>query len=66
MKIQVQCNHLAEIYFDGFEHDLAEREMACALVFDHDLNVLAASVALTNTLVTAVFRDEGEPIDLQP
>jgi dynactin 1 len=59
--MQAQFDHLAETYFDGFEHDLAERELAYALAFDHELDVLAASIALTKTSVAAVLRDEGEP-----
>jgi dynactin 1 len=62
--MQAQFDHLAETYFDGFEHDLAERELAYALAFDHELDVLAASIALTKTSVAAILRDEGESITL--
>jgi len=58
--MQAQFDHLAETYFDGFEHDLGERELAHALSFDHDLDVFAASIGLTKTSVAAILQDKGE------
>jgi dynactin 1 len=58
--MQAQFDHLAETYFDGFEHDLAERELGHALSFDHELDVFAASIALTKTSITTMLRDEGK------
>jgi dynactin 1 len=58
--MQAQFDHLAETYFDGFEHDLGERELAYTLSFDHDLDVFAASIGLTKTSVAAILEDQGE------
>ena len=58
--MQAQFDHLAETYFDGFEHDLGERELGYALSFDHDLDVFSASIGLTKTSVAAIIKDEGQ------
>ncbi|OJA12293.1 hypothetical protein AZE42_09951 [Rhizopogon vesiculosus] len=43
-------DYIAEIYFDGFEQNLGEREFGYALSFDHDdRNVFATSIGLTKT-----------------
>lgn len=58
-RMQAQFEHLAETYFNGYEHDLGELELGYALSFDHDLDVFAASIGLTKTSVTAIIKDEG-------
>jgi len=58
-RIQAQFDHLAETYFNGFEHDLGERELGYALSFDHDLDVFAACIGLTKTAITATLNDKG-------
>lgn len=58
-RIQAQFDHLAETYFDGFEHDLGERELGYALSFDHDLDMFAASIGLAKTSVAAILQDDG-------
>ncbi|KAF9447534.1 hypothetical protein P691DRAFT_706592 [Macrolepiota fuliginosa MF-IS2] len=63
-KIQAQFDHLAETYFEGFEHDLAERELGYAVAFDLDLDMLSASVALTKTCVATLMEDEDVVLDL--
>jgi dynactin 1 len=57
--MQAQFEHLAETYFNVFEHDLGERELGYALSFDHDLDVFAASIGLTKTSVETILKDEG-------
>jgi len=59
-RMQAQFDHLAETYFNGFEHDLGERELGYALSFEHDLDVFAASIGLTKTSVAAIVKDEGK------
>ena len=58
--MQAQFEHLAETYFDDYEHDLGERELGYALSFDHDLDVFAASIGLTKTSVTSIIKEEGD------
>lgn len=58
-RIQAQFDHLAETYFEGFEHDLAERELGYAVSFDLDLDMFSASVALAKTCVSTIMEDEG-------
>jgi hypothetical protein len=60
LRIQAQFDHLAETYFDSFEHDLGERELGYALAFDHDLDMFAASIGLAKTSVAAILGDEGK------
>jgi dynactin 1 len=57
--MQAQFDHLADTYFNGFEHDLGERELGYALSFDHDLDVFGACIGLTKTAVADVLDDEG-------
>jgi dynactin 1 len=57
--MQAQFDHLAETYFNGFEHDLGERELGHAVSFDHDLDIFSASIGLTKTSITAILKDEG-------
>ena len=58
-RIQAQFDHLAETYFDGFETDLAERELGYVAAFDHDLDMFAASISLTRTSVAALIKEDG-------
>lgn len=59
LRIQAQFDHLAETYFDGFETDLAERELGYVLGFDHDLDMFAASISLARTSVVGLIKEEG-------
>lgn len=52
-------SHFAEMYIDGFQHDLAERELGYIVSFDHDLDIFAASIGLTKTSVAATIKDDG-------
>ncbi|KAF9478081.1 dynactin [Pholiota conissans] len=63
-KIQAQFEHLAETYFDGFETDLAERELGYVASFDHDLDMFAASISLTRTSVAALVKEEDTQLDM--
>lgn len=58
-RIQAQFDHLAETYFDGFEHDLGERELGYVVSFDMDLDVFAAAIGLTKASVAATIKDDG-------
>lgn len=55
-----QFDHLAELYFAGFEQDLGERELSLATSFDSDLDMFAAAIGLTKTALNAHIKDEGE------
>lgn len=57
--MQAQFEHLAETYFDGFDHDLGERELGYALSFDSDLDMFSASIGLTKTALEALMQDDG-------
>ena len=57
--MHAQFEHLAEMYFTGFEYDLCERELAYALSFDNDLDMFTASIALTKTTLEAIIEDDG-------
>ena len=57
--MQSQFDHLSETYFNNFEYDLGERELSYALMFDHDLEMFAASVGLIKTSVASVLKDGG-------
>ena len=58
-RIQAQFDHLTETYFDGFETDLAERELGYVAAFDHDSDMFAASISFTRTSVTARIKEDG-------
>lgn len=60
--MQAQFDHLAETYFNAFDHDLGERELGDALSFDMDLDMFAASIGLTKTSVAAVIADQGQSL----
>ncbi|KAG6889336.1 hypothetical protein C0995_001744 [Termitomyces sp. Mi166 len=64
IKIQAQFDHLAETYFDGFDHDLGERELGYALSFDHDLDMFAASIGLAKTSVGSILKEEEVVLDM--
>ena len=59
-RMQAQFEHLAETYFDGFDHDLGEQELGYALSFDHDLDIFSASIGLTKTSISAIVHDNGK------
>lgn len=59
LRIQAQFEHIAETYFDGFEHDVGERELGYAQTLDNDLDMFVASIGLTKTALEALDRDEG-------
>lgn len=58
-RIQAQFDHLAETYFDGFDTDLAERELGYVTAFDHDLDMFAASIGLARTSVASLIKEDG-------
>ena len=58
-RIQAQFDHLAETYFDQYDHDLGERELGYVLSFDRDLDMFAASIGLTKTSVASIVKDDG-------
>ncbi|KAF9011292.1 dynactin [Cyathus striatus] len=64
VKIQAQFDHLAESYFDGFDHDLAERELGYLHSFDHDLDMFLASIGLAKTSVTTIMQDKDAVLDM--
>ncbi|RXW18504.1 hypothetical protein EST38_g7340 [Candolleomyces aberdarensis] len=64
MKIQAQFDHLAETYFGGYEHDLAERELGYVLALDHDLDMCAASLGLTKTSIDGIVQDEDSVLEM--
>ncbi|KZV79203.1 hypothetical protein EXIGLDRAFT_632417 [Exidia glandulosa HHB12029] len=57
-KMVAQFDHLAELYFAGFEHDLGERELSLATSFDSDLDMFAAAIGLTRTALNAHIKEE--------
>ncbi|KAG6885817.1 hypothetical protein C0993_009209 [Termitomyces sp. T159_Od127] len=64
IKIQAQFDHLAETYFNGFDHDLGERELGYVLSFDHDLDMFAASIGLAKTSVESILKEEEVVFDM--
>lgn len=60
IRIQSQFDHLAETYFDGFEHDIGERELGYVVSFESDLDVFAAAIGLTKTSVETGIQDDGK------
>ncbi|KAG5644147.1 hypothetical protein DXG03_009041 [Asterophora parasitica] len=64
LKIQAQFDHIAESYFDGFDHDLGEREMGYVLSFDHDLDMFSASIGLAKTSVQSILKEEEVTLDM--
>ncbi|KAF5385085.1 hypothetical protein D9615_001067 [Tricholomella constricta] len=64
VKIQAQFDHLAETYFDGFDHDLGERELGYVLSFDHDLDMFSASIGLAKTSVQSILQEEEVILDM--
>ena len=54
----MQFDHLAEAYFDGFDHDLAERELGYLMALDLNLDMCSASLRLTKTAVEATINDK--------
>ncbi|KAH9486203.1 Dynactin, 150 kDa isoform [Psilocybe cubensis] len=64
VKIQAQFDHLAETYFDGFDTDLAERELGYVTAFDHDLDMFAASIGLTRTSVASVIKEDDITLEM--
>ncbi|KAG6879324.1 hypothetical protein C0992_003541 [Termitomyces sp. T32_za158] len=64
VKIQAQFDHLAETYFNDFDHDLGERELGYVLSFDHDLDMFAASIGLAKTCVESILREDELVLDM--
>ncbi|KIK02267.1 hypothetical protein K443DRAFT_677778 [Laccaria amethystina LaAM-08-1] len=64
VKIQAQFDHLAETYFDGFDYDLAERELGYLMALDLDLDMCSASLRLTKTAVEATINDKDVELDM--
>lgn len=49
-----------EMYSEGLDYDLGERELGSALTFDHELDNLSASLALISSYISDIMKDEGE------
>ncbi|KIY50506.1 hypothetical protein FISHEDRAFT_64716 [Fistulina hepatica ATCC 64428] len=64
VRIQAQFDHIAESYFEGFQHDLAERELGYITALDHDLDMFAASMGLIKTSVKATLEDDEVVADM--
>ncbi|TFK24263.1 dynactin [Coprinopsis marcescibilis] len=64
MKIHAQFEHLADTYLQGFEHDLAERELGYVLALDHDFDMCAASMGLTKTSISDITEDPDSIMDM--
>lgn len=52
--------HLVDMYSEGFDYDLGERELGYALSFDHELDNVSASLALISTYISDTMKDEGK------
>ncbi|KAL5533874.1 hypothetical protein ACEPAG_334 [Sanghuangporus baumii] len=55
--------HLVEMYSEGLEYDLGERELGYALTFDHELDNLSASLALISSYISDIMKDEDVSVD---
>ncbi|KAJ6604970.1 dynein associated protein-domain-containing protein [Mycena sp. CBHHK59/15] len=64
VKISAQFDHLAETYFNGFDHDLGERELGYLISFDLDLDIFAASIGMTKTSIATLVQDDETVLDL--
>ncbi|KAI5885462.1 uncharacterized protein SCHCODRAFT_02520680 [Schizophyllum commune H4-8] len=64
LKMQAQFDHLAETYFEGFPHDLGERQLGYVSLFDHDLDMFLGSMGLIKTTVNAVLKDDEITFDM--
>ena len=53
-------SHLVEGYADGTDIDLGEREYGLALSFDHELDMISASLGYISTFISDTMKDEGE------
>ncbi|KAJ7254323.1 dynactin [Mycena haematopus] len=63
-KIMLTFDHLAETYFSGFDYDLGERELGYLTSFDLDLDIFAASIAMTKTSITTLVQDNETVLEL--
>ncbi|KAK7063669.1 CAP-Gly domain-containing protein [Favolaschia claudopus] len=63
-KIMLTFDHLAETYFNGFDHDLGERELGYLTAFDLDLDLFAASIAMSKTSITGLVQDDETVLEL--
>ncbi|KAL5476529.1 hypothetical protein ACEPAI_3386 [Sanghuangporus weigelae] len=55
--------HLVELYSEGLEYDLGERELGYALAFDHELDNLSASLALISSYISDIMKDEDVSVE---
>ncbi|KAH7106785.1 dynein associated protein-domain-containing protein [Auriculariales sp. MPI-PUGE-AT-0066] len=60
-KIAAQFEHLRDIHFANFDHDLAERELYMATAIDSDLDMFSAAIGLLRTAVKAHIKEEEVP-----
>ena len=56
-----QFDHMADLYFVNFQHDLAERELNVAAALDADLDMFSAAIGLTRTAINVHLKEEGKP-----
>lgn len=59
-RMHAQFEHLAETYFDGFDHDIGERELGYSQSCDNDLDMVLASIGLTKTALQSIVGDDGK------
>ncbi|EJD03547.1 dynactin [Fomitiporia mediterranea MF3/22] len=55
--------HLVEMYSEGFDFDLGERELGYAQSFDHELDNLSASLALISSNISDIMKDEDVTVE---
>ncbi|KAH8119806.1 dynactin [Phellopilus nigrolimitatus] len=63
-KAHQQYEHLAETYFNAFDHDLGDREFGYVQSFDNDLDLFSASLALVHTSLSEIMNDGDVTIEL--
>lgn len=62
-KIVHTFGHLVDMYSEGFDYDLGERELGYALSFDHELDNVSASIALISTYISDIMKDEDVTVE---
>lgn len=56
--------HLVEVYAGGTDIALGEREFGLAQAFDHELDMVSASLGYISTFISNTMKDEGECIPI--
>ena len=55
----MQFDHLSEMYFAGYNYDMAERALHAAAPLDSDLDMFSAAIGLTRTALNTHVKEEG-------